>query len=229
MIIDDDVELTKLVTECLDLNGYDVVKAHDGILGCEKVKTENPDLVLLDVMLPGNDGFSLCKQVRQFSHVPIIMLTARGGIDDRVKGLELGADDYLPKPFDSRELIARIITVLRRTVDLKVPSVVSLDGLVIDFNKREVLKSDQLIYLTSAEFDLLALLINFSDKPVDRDQVSEVVLGTKWKPDSRSVDIIMSRLRKKIGRNSDGADFIKTIRGVGYTFMGRGTLEQIND
>lgn len=223
LVIDDDIELTQLLTEYLCPHGYQVVKAHDGTSGIKSINSENPDLILLDIMLPGRDGFHLCKQIRQFSHVPIIMLTARGNVDDRVVGLEIGADDYLGKPFDPRELLLRISSVLKRTIDLKRPTIFSIDNLSINLISREVTKDGKQISLTNSEFDLLALLGTFMNQPVSRERMSNDVLGTKWNPESRSIDIIMSRLRKKIGPDSKGREIIKTIRGIGYMLISENT------
>jgi DNA-binding response OmpR family regulator len=220
LIIDDDVELTKLVSECIEPHGYTVFSANDGNRGIEVFRSVKPDLILLDIMLPDKDGFAVCQEIRTFSQVPIIMLTARGSVDDRVTGLGLGGDDYLPKPFDSRELLLRISGILRRTFDAKTSPVLTFDSLSIDLKLRNASKDNVVVNLTNAEFDLMALLAANKNRPVTRDHMSEAVLGTPWKPDSRSVDIIMSRLRKKIGFDSRGNELIKTIRGIGYMLVG---------
>ena len=171
-------------------------------------------------MLPEMDGFEVCRTIRQSSIVPVIMLTARGEVMDRVVGLEIGADDYLPKPFEPRELVARIQSVLRRVQQKNFSALQKFGGLIIDFQKREVTLDEKIVRLTSNEFECLSLLVKNTGKVLDRDQIMEELRGIEWDAFNRSVDITMSRLRNKLADDPKNPRFIKTIWGTGYLFIG---------
>ena len=220
LIIDDDEKLNKLLTDYLGKMGFEVMSATLPSQGLEKLEREAPDLVILDVMLPEMDGFEVCRTIRQSSTIPVIMLTARGEVMDRVVGLEIGADDYLPKPFEPRELVARIQSILRRVQVKSSSGVKKIGGLSIDFHKLEVTVDEKPVGLTSSEFECLALLVKNSGKVLNRDQIIEQLRGIEWDAFNRSVDITMSRLRQKLGDDPKNPRFIKTIWGTGYLFIG---------
>jgi len=181
-----------------------------------KLRAQAFDATILDVMLPEMDGFALCREIRRESDIPIIMLTARGDVMDRVVGLEIGADDYLPKPFEPRELLARLQTVLRRARAPAVRTALTFDGLTIDLERRQVQRQGAAVELTSTEFDLLVLLASEPQKVFSRDDILNRLRGVEAELQTRAVDILVSRLRRKL----DPLDCIKTLRNVGYTFAG---------
>ena len=220
LIIDDDEKLNKLLIDYLGKMGFEVMSATLPSQGLEKLEREAPDLVILDVMLPEMDGFEVCRTIRLSSTIPVIMLTARGEVMDRVVGLEIGADDYLPKPFEPRELVARIQSILRRVQAKRSSGVKKIGGLSIDFHKLEVTVDEKPVGLTSSEFECLALLVKNSGKVLNRDQIIEQLRGIEWDAFNRSVDITMSRLRQKLGDDPKNPRFIKTIWGTGYLFIG---------
>ena len=220
LIIDDDEKLNKLLTDYLGKMGFEVMSATLPSQGLEKLERETPDLVILDVMLPEMDGFEVCRTIRQSSTIPVIMLTARGEVMDRVVGLEIGADDYLPKPFEPRELVARIQSILRRVQAKRNSGLKKIGSLIIDFHKLEVTVDEKPVGLTSSEFECLALLVKNSGKVLNRDQIIEQLRGIEWDAFNRSVDITMSRLRQKLGDDPKNPRFIKTIWGTGYLFIG---------
>jgi DNA-binding response OmpR family regulator len=220
LIIDDDAKLNQLLTDFLEDFGYKIVTVTRPEEGLRKLKQEAPDLIILDVMLPGIGGFEVCKKIRQSYTVPIIMLTARGEVTDKVVGLELGADDYLPKPFEPRELVARIQSVLRRTNGIDNAQVKRLGRLEIDFSKRIVKLDGVIVDLTTNEFAALALLVKNSGKVLNRDQILDELRGMECDAFNRSVDITMSRLRHKLHDNPKNPSFIKTVWGTGYIFIG---------
>jgi DNA-binding response OmpR family regulator len=220
LIIDDDQKLNELLKGFLSDFGLSVLAATHPEKGLKKLKHKSPDLVILDVMLPGMDGFEVCKKIRQQSAVPIIMLTARGELMDKVVGLELGADDYLPKPFEPRELVARIHSVLRRSkkIDDALPQV--FGPLEIDFSRQIAILDGQNVELTTNEFAALALLAGNPGKVFDRDKILQELRGIDCDAFNRSVDITMSRLRQKLNDNPKKPVFIKTVWGTGYVFIG---------
>ena len=225
LIIDDDEKLNELLRGFLSDFGFKVLAATHPDMGLKTLKQKSPELVILDVMLPGMDGFEVCKKIRQQSSVPIIMLTARGELMDKVVGLELGADDYLPKPFEPRELVARIHSVLRRSnkIDETRPQV--FGRLEIDFS-RQLAKLDGLdVELTTNEFAALALLAAKPGKVFDRDQILQELRGIDCDAFNRSVDITMSRLRQKLSDNPKNPVFIKTVWGTGYAFIGEASRD----
>ena len=220
LIIDDDEKLNQLLTDYLGKMGFTVLTATLPSTGFEKLKGENPDLVILDVMLPEMDGFEVCRSIRQASSTPVIMLTARGEVMDRIVGLEIGADDYLPKPFEPRELVARIQAILRRIQVKSKSEIKTIGALSIDFHKYEVRVDEKLVHLTLNEFECLVLLVKNNGKTLNRDQIIEELRGIEWDAFNRSVDITMSRLRQKLGDDPKNPRFIKTIWGTGYLFIG---------
>ncbi len=222
LMIDDDEKLVALMREYLESHGFEVAAAHDGNAGVEAALSTKPALVILDLMLPGIDGLEVCRRVRQSSRVPILMLTARGDETDRVVGLEMGADDYLPKPFSTRELLARIRAILRRSdgeADKETPSIVRAGPLVVDIGSRAVTVRGQPVDLTTAEFDLLHALASSAGRVLSRDQLLQRVHGEDWAAYDRSVDVHISRIRQKIEQDPRRPELLKTIRGVGYQFV----------
>ena len=217
LLVDDDAELCNLLSEFLKREGFQVDCAHDGHAGLEKALAGGADLVVLDVMLPGLDGFEILRRLRPQSKVPVIMLTARGEDVDRIVGLELGADDYLPKPFNPRELAARIRAVLRR-YEQRPPAAagrVEVNGVALDPASREAFVQGRRVELTTFEFDILELLMRSAGRVLSRDRLMENFYNRKATPFDRSIDMHISHLRKKI---EHGDMLIKTIRGVGYQF-----------
>jgi DNA-binding response OmpR family regulator len=223
LIIDDDSKLQSLLQLYLGNFGFSAIAATNATEGLRKLHHEKPDLVVLDVMLPGMDGFELCKTIRKDLTVPIIMLTARGEVTDRVVGLELGADDYIAKPFDPRELTARIHSVLRRMGKEPPPSsaIKQFGALVVDFAKRSATLQGDDVNLTTNEFEALSLLIKNAGKILNRDQILEALRGIECEAYNRSVDIAMSRLRHKLKDDPKTPSYIKTVWGSGYIFVGK--------
>ena len=219
LLIDDDVELCSMLTEYLGKYGFRVTAVHRGDTGL-KAALENPfALVLLDVMLPGLDGFEVLRRIRATSAVSVLLLTARGEDVDRIVGLEIGADDYLSKPFNPRELLARVRAILRRSAGTQVvqeQTLLRTEGLELNLAARTVLQNGKKIELTDVEFALLEALMRSPGKVVSREDISENVLGRKFHPFDRALDMHVSRLRRKLGENSEADEQVKTIRGVGY-------------
>jgi two-component system response regulator CpxR len=223
LIIDDDIELCELVTEYLEDEGLDVESVHDGVAGVERCQSSEPDLVILDVMLPGLGGFAVLAKIRENSKVPVIMLTARGEEVDRIVGLEMGADDYLPKPFNPRELVARIRAILRRTAGVveadDESAMIVVDDLEMDIGSRRVTSASGEVDLTGAEFAVLETLVRAAGTVVSRDELSRRALGRRASAFDRSLDVHLSNLRRKLGPLSGGGERIKTVRGVGYLYV----------
>jgi two-component system response regulator CpxR len=215
LIIDDDVELCGLLKEFLQREGFTVECAHDGHTGLTQAQQGGYDLIILDVMLPGLDGFEILKRLRAESRVPVLMLTARGQDVDRIVGLELGADDYLPKPFNPRELSARVKAVLRRTEVKANRGRLEVNGVVLDPGSRQVTLEGKPIEVTTLEFDILEHLMRNAGHVVSRDGLMESLYNRKSTPFDRSIDMHVSHLRRKL---EGGRPVIKTIRGVGYQF-----------
>jgi two-component system response regulator CpxR len=222
LIVDDDKELCELVTEYLQPEGFDVESVHNPADGLAHVNEQSYNVVVLDVMLPGISGFELLKKIRLHSMVPVIMLTARGEEADRIVGLELGADDYLPKPFNPRELIARIRAILRRTTTVAQNEAqtqrFSVGDIVMDIGKRTISRGGNPVILTSVEFAILERLIRSAGSVVTRQDLSEQVLDRKLTPYDRSIDMHISNLRKKLGHRIGDTERIKTIRSTGYVY-----------
>jgi len=218
LVIDDDIELCSLVSEYLRPEGFQVECVHEGKAGLTRALAGDHLLAVLDVMLPGMNGFDVLRKIRDSSRLPVLLLTARGEDVDRIVGLEIGADDYLPKPFNPRELVARIRAILRRTQakgDAVVPDVIKVGDVELDPATRTVLHRGKPIELTSVEFSLLHVLLREAGRVVTRDALVDEVLGRKFSPFDRSIDMHVSKVRKKLG---DEEDHIKTIRGAGYIF-----------
>jgi two-component system response regulator CpxR len=217
LIIDDDAELCALLTEFLTREGFAVEIELEGRAGLQRALTSGADLIVLDVMLPGMDGFEILRQIRQKSRIPVLMLTARVEDVDRIVGLELGADDYVPKPFNPRELAARIRAILRRTEARPEPGRARLDinGVVLDPGSRQVSLDGQRVELTTLEFDILELLMRAAGRVLSRDALMEAIYNRKSTPFERSIDMHISHLRRKLEL---GRALIKTVRGVGYQF-----------
>ena len=220
LIIDDDEKLNALLTEYLSRFGFVVRAVGHPQEGLRAVKTEPPDLVILDVMLPSMDGFAVCRKIRESSRVPIVMLTARGDVTDRVVGLELGADDYLPKPFEPRELVARVQAVLRRGAAGESSERIRVGALELDAAARSATLGDAPLELTGAEFDLLSLLVRHRGRVLSRDRIMDETRGVDWEAFDRSVDVLISRLRQKLGDDPKRPSFIRTVRGSGYCWIG---------
>jgi two-component system, OmpR family, response regulator CpxR len=214
LIIDDDAELCTLLSEFLAREGFGVVVEHDGARGLELALNGNFALIVLDLMLPSLDGFALLKQLRTSSRVPVLMLTARGEDVDRIVGLELGADDYLAKPFNPRELVARIRAILRRAQSPP-KGRLEVNGVTIDPGSRSVVADGREIEMTTLEFDILEVLMRSAGRVVSRDALMESMYNRKATPFDRSIDMHVSHLRRKL---ETGQTLIKTVRGVGYQF-----------
>jgi len=223
LVIDDDAELTSLVTEYLAPEGFQVEAVRDGVRGLERALSGDHLLVVLDIMLPGLNGLDVLRRLRTTSRIPVLLLTARGEDVDRIVGLEIGADDYLPKPFNPRELVARIRAVLRRTqtgdqAGEPVPASIRVGDIELDPATRSVLQNGKPVELTSVEFNLLHVLLREAGRVVSRERLVDAVLGRKFSPFDRSIDMHVSKVRKKLGDSDSTTDHIKTIRGVGYIF-----------
>ncbi len=221
LLIDDDRKHSELLQEYFKRFNINLICAFDAEEGFKKLNREDPDLLLLDIMLPGKDGFEICREVRKTSNLPIIMLTARGDVIDRVSGLELGADDYIGKPFEPRELVARVQATLRRSEQAG-PTVGSLEfeGLAIDTETRSVKVDDKAVDLTSMEYELLLILARRHGRKLSRDDILSELRGIDAAILTRSVDIMISRLRQKLGDSVKPPRFIQTVWGRGYSFVG---------
>jgi two-component system response regulator CpxR len=224
LMIDDDVKLCRLVRDYLSPFGFSVGVAYNGNDGLDKIRSGEYQAVILDVMLPGMDGFTVLKQIRRFSDVPVLMLTALGDESDRIVGLEIGADDYLPKTFSTRELLARLRAVTRRAN--RNPAVKNneidelvVGGIYINQATRETRINNEPVALTALEFDLLLSLMRSAGRVLDRDTLLDAVAGRSYDVFDRSVDVHISSLRRKIGDDSKHPRYIKTIRSVGYMLV----------
>ena len=222
LIIDDDEELCELVAEYLTVEGFETKAVHDGAAGLESALSGDYDMAVLDVMLPKMNGFDVLRSLRTSSRLPVLMLTARGDDMERIVGLDIGADDYLPKPFNPRELVARLRAILRRTEPVETSDragdKIVVEDLELARSARTVKLSGQEVPLTSVEFDLLTELATEAGKVVRKEDLSERVLERKLSPYDRSLDMHISNLRKKLGPRDDGSERIKTIRSVGYIY-----------
>ena len=220
LMIDDDVQLSELVNEFLSSKKYNVIIKHNPIEALEFLKKNKIDIIILDIMLPEMDGFQVLQKIRHNLSIPVIMLTARGEVTDRIVGLELGADDYMPKPFEPRELLARIHSILRRVRDpLSLVDILEFENLIIDKIKQEVNLDDKPIHLSTTEFEALVLLADHAGETLDREFLVENLRGIQWQSFDRSIDVLVSRLRNKLGETPDQTRFIKTVHGVGYIFI----------
>lgn len=219
LIIDDDVSLNALLTEYLQGFGHTLVSETTAAAGRQRLRRELPDLLILDVMLPDTDGLTLCREFRAEYDLPIIMLTARGEVADRVMGLELGADDYVPKPFEPRELVARIQSVIRRVRDRARSEVLVCDGLRLETETRRVELDGNDVELTTMEFALLKGLMESRGRVMSRDRLMERLRGIDADVYDRSIDMLISRLREKLGDEPRKPRFIRTVRMGGYQFV----------
>lgn len=225
LVIDDDRKLCRLIKDYLEPLGYEIVAVHNGPQGVETALAEQWNALLLDVMLPGMDGFEVLKQIRRTSDVPVLMLTARGDEADRIVGLEIGADDYLPKTFSTRELLARLRAVVRRSSRAAGPSAPALEreivvaGLRVDPNTRTAILNEQPLSLTPVEFDLLLSLARGKGRVKSREQLLEEIRDRNYDVFDRSIDVHISTLRKKLGDDPKEPRFIRTLRAAGYMFV----------
>lgn len=222
LVVDDERPIADILKFNLERAGYEVSVAYDGEQALERASRENPDLVILDIMLPKIDGLNVCRQIRAYSPVPILMLTAKHEEGDKVQGLDLGADDYVTKPFGSRELLARVKALLRRSqgngAAVKADEPLACDDLVIDFMGREVRKRGRSVSLTVREFELLKYLALRHGQPFTREALLEDVWGYEYYGDVRTVDVTVRRLREKIEDDASNPGYLLTKRGVGYMF-----------
>lgn len=225
LVIDDDIELCELLTDYLSGEGFDVRTVNHGEQGAVQALAEDYALIVLDVMLPGMNGFDVLRKIRETSKVPVIMLTARGDDIDRIVGLEMGADDYLPKPFNPRELIARIRAVQRRSESIEQSKAAStrseelaVGDIVLCQTNRSVKQNGVAVDLTSVEFTLLEILLRQAGEVISREDLVEKALGRRLSAYDRSIDVHVSALRKKLGHQYGTAERIKTIRGIGYLY-----------
>ncbi|MFP3013668.1 MAG: envelope stress response regulator transcription factor CpxR [Arsenophonus sp. NC-QC1-MAG3] len=224
LLVDDDRELTSLLKELLEMEGFSVIIAYDGEQALILLDS-TIDLLLLDIMMPQKNGIDTLKEIRRQYQIPVIMLTARGSDFDRVLGLELGADDYLPKPFNDRELVARIRALLRRSSwseqsqDNLNLSICQIDGLQLNSGRQEASFNGKVLDLTGTEFTLLYLLAQHLGQVVSREHLSEEVLGKRLTPFDRAIDMHISNLRRKLPERTDGLPWFKTLRGRGYLMV----------
>ena len=219
-VIDDDNKLNELLRDYLTKFGFSVSTETRPEQALATLKSKTPDLIILDIMLPGMDGFEVCRKIRQFYDIPIIMLTARGEVEDRIVGLELGADDYIPKPFEPRELVARIQSVLRRGVEAAAPDRYQFKDLVVEKDTQLVLLEGRRVELTTMEFEILCLFVQNPGKVLDREGIMENLRGLEWEAFDRSIDVLISRLRQKLNDDPKSPRYIRTIWGRGYKFVG---------
>ncbi|MAQ43539.1 MAG: DNA-binding response regulator [Candidatus Marinimicrobia bacterium] len=220
LIIDDDTKLTSLLEEFLSSHKFTTKIINAPINVIDTINKFKPDLIILDITLPEIDGFQVLRQIREEHETPVIMLTARGEISDRVVGLDLGADDYMPKPFEPRELLARIHSILRRVKEpASMVDILEFDGLMIDKMKQEVYLDKKLIHLSTTEFEALVLIADHAGESLDREFLVENLRGIQWQSFDRSIDVLVSRLRNKLGETPENTRFIKTVHGVGYIFI----------
>lgn len=221
LIVDDEEHIRELIKFNLDNNGYKTICADNGLDALKMAKMQSPQLILLDVMLPGMDGYDVCKEIRRdnsISSTPIIMITAKGEEFDKVLGLELGADDYITKPFSIRELIARVKAILRRTTIKPIDNAYVFGSISIDFEKHEVIKGGLKIDLTLKEFELLQILIKNKGRVMTRDFLLDRIWGYEYIGETRTVDVHIRHLRQKIEDDDKTPKYIETIRGIGYRF-----------
>ncbi len=232
LIVDDDREIRSLLADYLESNGYRALTAMDGAVMWKTLEETRPDLIVLDLNLPGDDGLTLCRKLRGQSNIPVIMLTARNEPLDRILGLEMGADDYLPKPFEPRELLARIRSVLRRShaMPSNVPDdaaqLIRFAGWTLDLTARHLIGPDSMVVMLSgAEFRLLRVFLEHPNRVLNRDQLLNQTQGRDADPFDRSIDIQISRLRQKLGEDARLPQIIKTVRNGGYVLAVSVTVE----
>ena len=227
LLVDDDVELCELLKEYLSTEGYDVTAVHDGRSGVDAALSGNYALVLLDVTLPALNGFEVLREIRKETQLPVLMLTARGDDVDRIVGLEIGADDYLPKPYHSRELVARIKAILRRTgasaeARPERSGILRVDDLELNLANHEVRVDGDPAQLTATEFLVLKTLVENAGQLISREDLTQIALNRRLAPFDRAIDMHVSNVRKKISTRDDGSPRIKTVRGAGYFYTANG-------
>lgn len=225
-LVEDDLELAKLTRERLELEGFQVYHEADGKVACPKILMENPDLLILDLMLPGMDGFGVCRNIRPAYKGPILILTARDSDLDQILGLEIGADDFVIKPVRPQVLLARIKALLRRTDQIEILQTsgpITVGNLTVEPSRREVNHRDLPLDLTTVEFDLLWYLVRHAGSVVSRNDIHLALYQTEYDGLDRSIDVYVSRLRHKLGDNPSDPQYLKTVRGVGYLFAGEKT------
>ena len=233
LVVDDDQAIRELLAEYLSKNSFDVITAEDGIEMNKQLENHQPDLIILDIMLPGDDGFTLCQYIRQTSSVPIIMLTANSDEMDRVLGLEIGADDYIAKPFSPRELLARIKALLRRTQFVQAETNVLkkyryqlFANWKLDTQQHALIdKDNNTVPLTGADYQLLSLFLQTPNTPISRDQICQALHGRDAFANERGIDVHLSRLRQCLGDDAKAPTIIKTVRGAGYVFIAEVSFE----
>lgn len=221
LIIDDDAGLCKLVTRYLAGEGFEIESVQSGEQGIEAALSRSYEIIVLDVMMPGMNGFEVLRRIRAESRTPILMLTAKGDVHDRILGLELGADDYLAKPFDPQELAARIRAILRRSRpgSAKTPtSLLRMGDIELNPGTRSIQRAGEALSLTTVEYDLLEFLLRATGQVVGREELADKVLGRAFSPFDRSIDTHICNLRKKLGALADGTERIKGVRGIGYLY-----------
>lgn len=222
LLIDDETKLTDPLQASFTRKGYDISVANDGHTGLSMAMVTDPDVIILDVMMPGLDGWQVCQTIRQHSTVPIIMLTALDDSMDRIIGLELGADDYLVKPFSFKEIEAHVRAMLRRVQIERgshTPQQIAIDDITLDLEAYQVKKAGVEVTLRQKEFEILTLLMTNSGKVVTRDRLFDEVCGTDWLGDTRTLDVHMSWLRAKLETDPSNPCYLQTVRGVGYRFV----------
>jgi two-component system response regulator VicR len=220
LIVEDEKSISEIIAFNLKKEGYEVLMAYDGVTGLKLALEKKPELILLDIMMPGMDGFNVCKKIRQTSEVPIIMLTARSEEVDKVLGLEIGADDYVTKPFSPRELMARVKANLRKkTAEQEDDDIITSADITIDLKKYTVMKGKEQLSLTSREFDLITFLAKKKGQVFSREQLLEQVWGYEYFGDARTVDVTIRRLRTKLEEKPEQPKYVLTKRGVGYYFV----------
>ncbi len=219
LVVDDDVRMLRMINRMLELEGFQVIVANDGNTALKTFETDTPDLVLLDIMMPDIDGYTVCKRIREFSQVPIIMVTAKGDDKEKVEGLDLGADDYVIKPFSASELAARVRAILRRTGNQESSNGGSfrLNDLLVDFASRRVMVSNQELRLTSTEYKLLSYISLNAGRVITPDQLLYKVWGEEYMGAPHLLQVNIARLRKKLGDNAKNPNYIQTRPGIGYT------------
>ena len=218
LLVDDDPELQELIAAFLEKQGYDVVAVGDGRAMDHALSHEDVDLLILDLMLPGEDGLSIAKRLKRNTNTPIIIVSAQGEDVDRIVGLEVGADDYMAKPFNPRELLARVRAVLRRATNASSTEVAEFGDFRVDLNARQLTKAGRAVPLTSGEFDLLDIFVRYPNRVLDRDRLLDLLTGAERSPFDRSIDVRITRLRSKIENNASAPVFIRTVWGKGYMF-----------
>ena len=222
LLVDDDLQLCQMLAEYLMGEGFEVAMVHDGQAGVDAANAGDVDVVVMDITMPVMDGFEALRQIRKASHVPVLMLTARGDEVDRIVGLEIGADDYLPKPFNPRELVARVRAILRRTQISSGQTRRLVQGQIsLEPGSQSLFRNGEPVPVTATEFYIAELLLHSAGKVVSKEELMEKALGRRLSVYDRSLDTHMANLRKKLGTADDGLPLIKTVRGQGYIFVTR--------